>query len=55
MNDTCIIIDIENLRKEENMRSNKNATEEPQPAKLGVNNIYKEQYLPQKESAYWLG
>ena len=30
------------------MRSNKNATEEPRPAKLSVNNMYKDQYLPQK-------
>jgi len=30
------------------MRSNKNATEEPRAAKLGDNNVHKDQYLPQK-------
>ena len=30
------------------MMSNKNEPEEPRPAKLGVNNVYKDQDLPQK-------
>jgi len=30
------------------LRSNKNATEEPRPAKLGVNNLHKGQNTPQR-------